>query len=395
MPEFARRFEERLERELNEEKRANRLRRLKQSNESFAHVNFGSNDYLGLAFDESLRGLALEDLQKLPLSSSSSRLLPGNHAEHLEAEERFARFVGSESSLLFNSGFDANHALLSTLPTRHDAIMLDERSHASLKEGAKASHAVSVKFAHNSCEDLKVKIERLRRTRSIEQIFVVVESVYSMDGDCAPLEELLNASRAYEAIVVVDEAHATGVLGTRGEGMVHASGLRDSDVLTVHTCGKALGAAGAFVAGNDVVIRYLVNKARGFMYTTALPPLVARQVGHSFALLEAEGEAMVATLRERSTKVRRELRERLCLWSVPDGVTPIIPIIIGSESATLAAAEVLRASGFDVPAVRPPTVPMGASRLRLNISLRHSAGMLSEVVEAIVVAERSMKEVMK
>ncbi len=368
-----------LEQELSSLREKGRYRALR----TYAGIDFGSNDYLGFATDEALKKVAIASFQSVALSSSSSRLLPGHHAEHLAAERCFANFVGSESAVLFNSGYDANHALLTTLPTRHDLILYDERSHASIYDGVHASLAKSRRFAHNSVGDLAAHLERAQATR----IFIVLESVYSMDGDVAKLKELAGIAKEFGAICIVDEAHATGVLGTKGEGLVKEALGRDETIVTIHTCGKALGAAGAFVAGSKTVTDYLVNKARPFIYTTALPPIVPIQIQYAVRRLESEGAALVLALRERSNAVRTELQKLLTRWSVPDGLTPIISIIIGKDEDALRAARALEEYGFEVPAIRPPTVPEGSARLRLNVSLRHSASDLRNVTEAIVKAE--------
>lgn len=375
-----------LERELAALREKGRLRSLR----TYSGIDFGSNDYLGFAEDRELNELALEALRASALSSSSSRLLPGHHSAHLAAEKYFANFVGAEAALLFNSGYDANMALLTTLPSRHDLIVYDERSHASIYDGVHASLAKSRRFAHNSASDLRRILEH--REPSSGQIFVVLESVYSMDGDVAELVEIATVANEFGAIVIVDEAHATGVLGTNGEGLVRETIGRNSNIISVHTGGKALGAAGAFVAGSKIVTEYLVNKARPFIYTTALPPLIPLQLVSAVKRLESEGTALVSKLRERSEFVRTELQKSLRRWRVPNGITPIISILIGADEDALQASRSLQDLGFDVPAIRPPTVPEGSARLRLNISLRHSEDPLRAVVKAIAKIESEMAE---
>ncbi|MFI5201662.1 MAG: aminotransferase class I/II-fold pyridoxal phosphate-dependent enzyme [Candidatus Kapaibacterium sp.] len=373
-----------LERELDVLREKSRLRSLR----TYPGIDFGSNDYLGFAEDEELKEQALEALQSSALSSSSSRLLPGHHTEHIAAEKYFANFVGAEAALFFNSGYDANMALLITLPTRHDLILYDERSHASIYDGVHASLAKSRRFAHNSASDLQRALEN--REPSSGHIFVVLESVYSMDGDVAELVEIAKVTNEFGAIVIVDEAHAMGVLGLHGEGLVKETIGRNRSILTVHTCGKALGAAGAFVTGSRTVVEYLVNKARPFIYTTALPPLIPLQLINAIRRLESEGPVLVQKLRERSDFVRATLRASLVRWKVTEGVTPIISIIIGGDDDALRASQSLSELGFNVPAIRPPTVPEGSARLRLNISLRHSEEEVRAVAEALVKTESEM-----
>jgi len=363
---------------------------LYRSLKTYSGVDFGSNDYLGFAHDEELRQKLSNSLSTVALSSASSRLLSGNHREHLLAEQCFAEFLGVESALLFNSGYDANFALLTTLPSRHDLILYDERSHASLYEGVHSSHATSIRFEHNSPEHLEASIERALKKFKHRQIFIIIESVYSMDGDITPLQVIKEISDKYSAILIVDEAHGTGVVGNGGRGLTSCTINRSPDVITIHTCGKALGAAGAIVAGSRAITQYLVNKARPFIYTTALPPIVPLQIVNSVNKLKAVGDELVAELLDRSQFVRSALRSALKKWIVPEGITPIIPIIIGDEGAALKASFVLEDEGFVVPAIRPPTVPAGTSRLRLNISLRHKKEELEKVVEAIIKVEQTV-----
>jgi 8-amino-7-oxononanoate synthase len=372
-----------LEEELNGLKVKGRHRSLK----TYAGINFGSNDYLGFATDPKLKAEAIEAFKSIALSSSSSRLLPGHHAEHFESEKIFANFVGVESALLFNSGYDANYALLTTLPTRHDLILYDERSHASIYDGVHSSLAKSQRFAHNSASDLRKLMLRQQNTEASAQIFVVVESVYSMDGDVANLKAIADVANEFGAIIIVDEAHATGVLGKRGEGLVKDSIRPSENIITIHTCGKALGAAGAFMCGSKTVTEYLINKARQFIYTTALPPMIPLQIINAVSRLESEGDELVKVLRQKSDFVRSGLRRSLIEWTVSECITPIISIIIGSDKVTLQAAQSLADKGFDVPAIRPPTVPEGTARLRLNVSLRHSENDLQNVIAAITKAE--------
>jgi 8-amino-7-oxononanoate synthase len=370
-----------LERELSALSAKDRLRSLRTYN----GIDFGSNDYLGFATDPKLMEAALEAARGIALSSSSSRLLPGHHAAHLEAEKYFANFIGSESALLFNSGYDANHAVLTTLPTRHDLILYDERSHASTYDGVRASLAKSQRFRHNSATDLRQHLERVHPARA--QFFIVLESVYSMDGDVANLQDISNIANEYSAILIVDEAHGTGVFGQHGEGLVNETIGRRDNVITMHTCGKALGASGAFVATSKIVIDYLVNKARAFIFTTALPPIVPLQIINSIKRLESEGAYLVGKLREQSNFVRALLKKSLRSWTVPDGISPIVPIIIGTDGEALRASRSLEKLGYIVPAVRPPSVPEGSARLRLNVSLRHSEDEIQGVVDAIIRVE--------
>jgi 8-amino-7-oxononanoate synthase len=360
-----------------------RLRSLR----TYSGIDFGSNDYLGFATDDKLKEAMLEAARGVALSSSASRLLPGHHTEHLAAERYFANFIGAESALLFNSGYDANHALLTTLPTRHDLILYDERSHASIYDGVRASLAESQRFEHNSATELQNIILKQKDKFQARQLFIVLESLYSMDGDIASLREISDIANEFSAILIIDEAHATGVFGKQGDGLVNHTIGRSESIITMHTCSKALGSTGAFVAASKIVTDYLINKARAFIFTTALPPLIPQQIINSIKRLETDGDSLVARLRERSGFVRNELHKSLTRWSVPDGISSIIPIIIGADGVALQASRSLETLGFIVPAVRPPSVPEGSSRLRLNVSLRHSEDELRRVIDAIVKVE--------
>lgn len=354
-------------------------------------IDLSSNDYLGLSVNPELHERVVQRMQSLPLSASSSRLLPGYHAEHECAEASFAEFLGAPSTLMFNSGYDANVALLAALATRHDLILYDDRSHASWYDGTRATLGQSYKFRHNSVEHVEELLNAHRA--KFKQVFIIIESIYSMDGDLSPLVRVAEIAHSFDAILLVDEAHATGVMGKRGEGCVSQLSLRAENVISIHTCGKALGAAGAFVACDVAIKEYLINKARSLIYTTALPPVVAVQVQESLDYLRTHGKAMVTELCERSAVVRTSLQKRLQTWTVPDGETPIIPVIVGSEDTALKAAEVLKDEGIYVSAIRPPTVPTGTSRLRLNISLKHSQAQLEQVVDLIASAQSKFQTV--
>lgn len=265
-----------------------------------------------------------------------------------------------------STGFIANYTLFTALPTRHDAIVFDEFIHASARDGIQASPARRYKARHNDLDSFAEAIGRARR-RGARQIWITVESVYSMDGDLAPIGGLMGLARAYDAMLIVDEAHATGVFGASGRGL--CEGLEGEGLITLHTCGKALGAAGALVCGPSAVIDYLINTARPFIYSTAPPPLVAAVVRRALALIDEEPWRRLR-LFERAAFARARLRAVLGQGlTVPD--SQILPVVLGAPERALAAAAALQAAGFDVRAIRPPTVPVGSSRLRLAINALH------------------------
>jgi 8-amino-7-oxononanoate synthase len=339
---------------LKKMKAGRRLRRLSPA----TGLDFTSNDYLGMKSHPALRQAAIEALEGgMDLGAGGSRLLRGNHPAHEALEAYTARAFGFPAALFFSSGFLANYALMTTLPARQDVILFDSLIHASLRDGAQASPAAHARIPHN---DLSAFEDALRRPRRKDaRCWVVAESVYSMDGDIAPAAELLRLCQKHEAWLVLDEAHGTGVFGPTGHGV--AEGLAPTDrVITVHTCGKALGAAGALVCASAEIRDYLVARARPFIYSTAPMPLQALLVHKALELAAAE-----PWRRERLWKLCALAGER---WPIAAPRSPIIPVVLGEDAKALTAAARLREQGFDVRAIRPPTVPEGTARLRLTLN---------------------------
>lgn len=333
-----------------------------------AGIDLCSNDYLGLAEHPRLKQRMADAVIAEGVGSTGSRLLRGERSGFAHVEERFARFKGAERSLYFSSGYLANLAVLTTFPEAGDVIFSDERNHASLIDGARLSRARRVVFPHNNVEALG---QLLREDTGAAQKFVVVESLFSMDGDQAPLAEYAALCRAAGAELIVDEAHAVGVYGECGRGLA-------GDVfVSINTAGKAMGVSGAFVAGPADAIEYLIQRARPFIFSTAPPPAIA-------AALEASLEVIVnePVRRERLLERARYLRERLGLA----GDSPIIPIIVGENERAVAVARELQAAGFDVRAIRPPTVPEGTARLRVTVNQGLSEDVLDRFVEALATA---------
>ncbi|GJL85449.1 MAG: 8-amino-7-oxononanoate synthase [Micavibrio sp.] len=320
-------------------------------------IDLTSNDYLGFRDHPKLREAALRAIESgIDLGSGGSRLLRGNHSAHEELEAFSAEFFGYERSLYFVTGFQANYALFTTLLTRHDVVLYDSLIHASVKDGIHAGHAKGVKVEHN---DLNAYEDALKRFRDeAQQIFIAVESLYSMDGDFAPLQELYDLAQKYDAILIVDEAHATGVWGESGKGC--AESLPRENLMTLHTCGKALGIAGGLVCASGNIIDTLINTARPFIYSTAPPPLQAVLVREAFRLVQSE-----------EGKERRQRLHSICnnVKSQMGGAgSQIVPIILGEDSHAVFVASALQKAGFDIRAIRPPTVPEGSARLRLSLN---------------------------
>ena len=377
---------ERLRKDLDELKGSSRLRVLRPS----GGVDFTSNDYLGFTDHPAVRRAVAQALEAgVPVGSGGSRLLGGNHPRFEELESFAAKFFQAESVLFFNSGFDANLALFSTLPTRHDAVVYDERVHASVKEGLRASFSKKYSARHNDVTDVEQAVGRARKNGA-RQVFVAVESLYSMDGDMAPLGQLAELARRLEVVLVVDEAHATAIYGATGRGLTEELTTRAGGhppwMITLHTCGKALGACGALVAAPPEVKAVLINQARSFVYTTALSPLMAVAVQRGLELVDEEPWRR-ETLLALAQSGRQTLRDALTRWIVPPGSSQIIPVRIGDDPQTVSAARGLQQHGLDVRAVRPPTVPEGTSRLRISVNTRHGAEDMKRLAQALAELE--------
>jgi len=348
-------FEEGFRVTLNELRRAGLLRELRLPN----GIDLVSNDYLGLAAHPHLTQAMRVALGELPAGSAGSRLLRGHHEIFERIEARLAAFSGTESALLFGSGYAANIGLLQALVSPDDLILSDERNHASLIDGIRLTKAATRVFGHQDLGALEEGLRAPRRGRAI----VVTESVFSMDGDCTPLEELCTVAERGGAAVIVDEAHATGLYGGRGSGRVEELGIRDRVLATIHTGGKALGSGGAWVAGSRALRDVLVNRARSFIFSTAPLPVVGAALEAGLQLTERE-PGRRADVHRKSLLVRRALAEAGVNAA---GQSPIVPILAGSNEAALALQSGLSAAGFDVRAIRPPSVAPGTARLRVTV----------------------------
>ena len=340
-------------------------------------IDFSSNDYIGFAKNPMLFKQVQDDLKAYkPINGSAgSRLLTGNFEFHEALEKQIATFFNAESALLFNSGYDANIGLLSSVPQRGDCIFYDESSHASIRDGIRLSNAKSYKFRHNDLDDLRQKLESIGTG---SQRYLVVESIYSMDGDAAPLKELVELSKVYDLKLIIDEAHSTGVYGSEGQGMVHDLGLSTFVFARIYTFGKALGCHGAAVAGSDLLIQYLVNFARPFIYTTAMPVHNVLAIKNAILLL-------------KSTKERSILFDKVELFKSMITKYDLEQIFINSNSAIQSAiissnvkvkkiAEQLSANKFDVKPILSPTVPEGEERLRFCVHSYNTSADIEEIL---------------
>ena len=341
-------------------------------------LDFSSNDYLALAEHPALIAAAQQALRRFGVGSGAARLMSGDLAVHHELEEALARLKGKEAALTFGSGYMANTGIIPALVDRHDLIFSDRLNHASIHDGCRLSGARLVRFRHNDLNHLE---ELLKEKRGTGTSLIVVESIYSMDGDRCPLPQLVELKERFGCLLMVDEAHATGVFGPNGGGVIEEDGVSDGVDLAVGTFGKALGSYGAYVAGNREMIDYLVNRARSFIFSTALPPAVAAASLAAVQLVLQEPE------------LRRELQEKIGYfkgvlraggYTAELGPSQIIPIRVGESTATLHKVELLRKQGIFATAVRPPTVPEGTARLRFSITRHHSTADLDQAAKALL-----------
>jgi 8-amino-7-oxononanoate synthase len=330
--------------------------------------DFSSNDYLGLASSPRLAsGVAAALARGVPLGSGGSRLLRGNHPEHEALEQEAATFFGSESVLFFSSGYSANSALLSTLPQRGDLVVHDELVHASAHEGMRLGRAEHRAARHNDVDSFADVISTWRGGGGTGQIWIAVESLYSMDGDRAPLADLVQLARRHDGYVLIDDAHATGVFGIDGRGLAAPyDGLEN--VIVLRTCGKALGCEGALLCGPRIMRDFLVNRSRAFIFSTAPSPLIAAAVRVALHLLvdEPERRTLLNALIDLAGNVLTPF------GAVATG-SQIMPVVLGDDARTMRVARSLQAAGFDVRGIRPPTVPHGTSRLRISLTLNINA----------------------
>ena len=339
-------------------------------------VDFSSNDYLGLSRHPRLIETAIRATERYGVGSGASRLISGTSPAHAECEEVVAECKQAESALLFANGYMTALGVLTSLCSKDDVIILDKLAHACLIDGARASGARMRVFPHNNVNRLEALLKSERERLSAgAQIIIVIESVYSMDGDLCPLAEIVRLKNEYGALLLMDEAHGLGVLGPCGMGLAEELGLQDEVELQMGTLGKAAGGAGGYIACSRLLRDMMVNKARSLIFTTAPPPAQAAVAAASFDLMRSAQD-----LRSRLTSFREYVSQALGGIDVPSA---ICPIIIGENGAALAASTHLRDAGFVVPAVRYPTVPRGSARLRLTLSAAHTMEQVAQVIELV------------
>lgn len=346
-------------------------------------VDFFSNDYLGLARSEEIhqRTLSLLEDKKLINGSTGSRLLSGNHDLFQSAEKLIAKFHNSESALIFNSGFDANIGLFSSVPQKGDIILYDEFSHASIRDGIRMSLAKSYKFEHNDLDDLSQKLEKFSG-KPESDIYVVTESVFSMDGDSPDLEELVKLTDNFPFYLIVDEAHATGVFGAKAAGLLQQLSLVDKVFARIHTFGKGLGCHGAAILGSKELRDYLINFSRSFIYTTALSPHSVAGIIAAYEHLES-GKAEVEKLKKNIQYFQNEILKRGLAKNFVKSDSAIQSCLISGNSRVKKIASEFNKKGFDLKAILSPTVPEGGERLRFCIHSYNSEAEISEVLDLL------------
>jgi 8-amino-7-oxononanoate synthase len=348
-------------------------------------VNFGCNDYLGLAADQRLIAAAAEAAQREGWGSGASPLVSGRSESHAALERRLAEFEGTQAALVFPSGFAANAGIIPALVEDEDAIFGDAKNHASLIDGCRLSKAARFVYPHGDCAALEQLLQNAHRFR---RRLIVSDTLFSMDGDLARLAQLADLAHKYDAMLMVDEAHATGVFGTNGRGVAAERATAATAPAVVHdrvhvrvgTLSKALGSGGGFVCGSQSLIDWLANRARSYVFSTSQPPATSAAASAAIDIVEAEPER-----RGRLLANAADLRFRLQNqgWDTSRSASQIIPIVIGDADETMRLAGRLREAGFFLPGIRPPSVPEGESMLRISLCVHHTPEMIDALVAAL------------
>ncbi len=341
-------------------------------------VNFGSNDYLSLTWNPELVVAAKTAMEQWPTGAGASPLITGRGPWMAELEATIADFEKTDDAIVFGSGFAANAGTIAALANQDDVIFSDALNHASLIDGCRLSRCKVHIYRHSDMNDLE---QRIRHHRSDgRQAFIVSDSVFSMDGDIAPLNEITSIARSYHAQIILDEAHATGVLGNEGRGLAEHFHVDDLVDVRIGTLSKAVGSIGGFVAGGDVLIDFLVNHARSYIYSTAMPPLSAAVARAALKLIPH-----LKPERRRLLELSNYCRQRLIEtdWKTPQGETPIIPIVVGDAVTVAKLSEALFEQGIFAPCIRPPTVPKNQSMLRISLTVSHTVEQVDQLVSQL------------
>jgi len=338
-----------------------------------------SNNYLGLADHPNLKEAAIRAVEKYGVGSGASRLVSGTMELHASLEERIASFKGTERALLFNSGYAANTGVIPALAQKGDILYCDKLNHASIVDGCLLSRAQLVRYPHN---DMAVLRRRLAEYRGKGRSIIITDGVFSMDGDMANLPELVALKKEFGALLMVDDAHGTGVLGPNGRGTAEHFGLQSEIDITMGTLGKALGGFGAYIAGSKEIVEYLVNNARSFIFSTSLPPAVLAAASAAFDIVDSStGADLRRSLAGNAAFLRNSLRE--AGFDTLGSETQILPVFVGEAQNTMEFSRALLGEGVFVQGIRPPTVPVGSSRLRCTLMATHEQAELQNVVNAM------------
>jgi 8-amino-7-oxononanoate synthase len=345
-------------------------------------INFASNDYLGLSQHPALKVAAQEAIEEFGVGAGASRLVSGSQTLHRRLEQELARFKGAESALLFSSGYTAAIGVLCSLAGPGDTIILDKLVHACIIDGAKLSGATIRVFPHNNVERLRHHLFWARKNNPDKRPLVATESVFSMEGDLANLTAIVDLKNEFGALLFVDEAHATGVIGPKGAGLVNALGLTGDVDIQMGTLSKAIGVSGGFVCGSNVLIQLLANRARSFIYSTASPPALAAAASAALEILQGD---LGDQLRIRLLQNVRFLSKLLEIERdhTPGQQSAIVPVLVGTEERSVQLAGMLLESGFLIPAIRYPSVPRGSARIRIALSAAHFSEQIVALATAI------------
>jgi 8-amino-7-oxononanoate synthase len=347
-------------------------------------VNFSSNNYLGLANDPRLREAAITGISEFGVGGGASRLISGTQSPHLRLERALAKWKGTEAALCFSSGYAAALGTIPALVTKGDVILLDKLCHASLIDGAKLSGAILRVFPHNHLGKVESHLQWSRREHAGKRILIVTESVFSMDGDRAPLRELIELKKRFGALLLLDEAHAVGVIGPNGRGLAVAENVSEDVDVQMGTLSKALGTSGGYICSSRNLIDWLINRARSFIYSTAPPPAIVAAARAAVDFLASpEGEERRLLLWKRIRLMQEFLPRSELNKTSSDAYSAIFPWIVGDEQAAIDLASALQSEGFFVPAIRYPTVAKGAARLRITVTAAHEEDQIRALCEAI------------
>ena len=347
------------------------------------YLSFCSNDYLGLANHPKLIATMQAAAGDSGVGSGASNLITGHHRYHDSLEKELAHFVEMPAALLFSTGYMANIGVLGALVGRGDAIFADKLNHACLNDGSYYSLAEFNRFAHNDVAAL----ESLLKASTAKNKLIAVDAVFSMDGDLAPMQAYLALCEQYDAYLYVDDAHGFGVLGAHGQGALNHLHLKSPRIMMMATLGKAAGVAGAFVAGEKVVIDYLIQTAKSYVYSTPAPPALSATLTESVKLIES-GDDLRTHLQHLIGTLKKNLH--LKKWQLMPSITAVQPLLVGSNHTALGLSEYLQKQGILVPAIRPPTVPVGTARLRISLSAAHSEADVLQLAQAINQAESEL-----